>query len=102
MDLDELFDKCKDLQDRDPAFFVKLSMGRSTVEDIKDIIQRMGKVVVKLGDGITLLHIPVGAQFGNLDIVHYLAVERNHPVEVCFASEVPEHELHAHSAPSSR
>lgn len=86
-DLDELFDKCNDLQERDPAFFLKLSIGRLTVDDIKNIIERMGKVLVNIGDGLTLLHI--GAQFGNCDIVHYLAVEENHPLEVCFFLKAP-------------
>ena len=36
---------------------------------------------MNIGDGLTLLHI--GAQFGNWDIVKYLADEENHPLEVC-------------------
>jgi hypothetical protein len=37
-------------------------------------------VVINIGDGLTLLH--VFSLYGNFDAVHYLAVEKQHPLEV--------------------
>jgi hypothetical protein len=79
-DIQEVFDKCKDLEDNDPGFIIKLSMGRCSVDDVKAIIDRMGKVVINIGDGLTLLH--VFSLYGNYDVVHYLAGDKHHPLEV--------------------
>lgn len=78
-DISELFAKCKDL---DRTLIMRLTMGRVTVEEIQTILSRMNKVVVNIGDGLTLLHL--AAQNGRTDLVEYLVLERNHPVEVSY------------------
>jgi ankyrin repeat protein len=79
-DLDELFIKCTDLSAADPAFFLKMSMGRLSLNDVKEMVSRMGKAVIQIGDGLTLLHL--AAQNGCLDIVEYLVEDMKHPLEV--------------------
>lgn len=80
-DLDLLFDRCADLMAANPGFIFKLSFFHTTtVDDIKQVVQRMGKAVIDIGDGLTLLH--QAAQFNRVDIAHYLVKEGGHPVEV--------------------
>jgi len=78
-DLDELFDKCKDLNS-DPMFFLKLSVCQVSLEEVKAIVQKMGRSHIDVGDGLTLLHL--ASQFGRSDLVEYLAGECKHPLEV--------------------
>lgn len=79
-DIQDLFEKCADLIASDPAFIFKLSLGRTNLNDTKAILSRMGKVVVNIGDGLTLLHL--AAQFGNVEIAQYLVEEKCHPLEM--------------------
>lgn len=80
-DLDLLFQRCADLMASDPGFILKLSfLHTTTVEDIQKVVERMGKCVIDIGDGLTLLH--QAAQFNRVDIAHYLIKEAGHPVEV--------------------
>lgn len=79
-DLDLLFLRCADLIASDPGFILKLSfLHTTTVEDIQKVVERMGKGVIDIGDGLTLLH--QAAQFNRVDIAHYLIKEAGHPVE---------------------
>eukprot|EP01102_Stenamoeba_stenopodia_P006651 TRINITY_DN1839_c0_g1_i1.p1 TRINITY_DN1839_c0_g1~~TRINITY_DN1839_c0_g1_i1.p1 ORF type:complete len:308 (-),score=80.58 TRINITY_DN1839_c0_g1_i1:49-972(-) len=78
-DLDELFTKCADMNKTDPGIFLKLGFCLVTLEQVKTIVQMMGRPLVDIGDGLTLLHL--GAQFGRCDLVEYLAGECKHPLE---------------------
>lgn len=75
-DLDELFSKCADLKAQDPMFLIKLSLFRVSVEDIVKVVDRMGRAVINIGDGLTLLH--QAAQFNRPDIIVYLVKEKQH------------------------
>eukprot|EP01033_Poteriospumella_lacustris_P012254 gene12254-8765_t len=79
-DLDELFSKCDDLKAQDPMFLIKLTLFRVSVEDIAKVVDRMGRAVINIGDGLTLLH--QAAQFNRPEIIVYLVKEKQHPVEV--------------------
>lgn len=80
-DLDLLFARCADLLASDPGFIFRLSFfNKTSVEDVKKVVERLGKAVVDIGDGLTLLH--QAAQFNRVDIAHYLVREVGHPVEV--------------------
>jgi hypothetical protein len=79
-DISDLFLKCKDLSEKDPTFFMRIGICRLTLDEVKEIVKKMGKAVIDIGDGLTLLHL--ASQFGRADIVEYLAGEMNHPLEV--------------------
>jgi hypothetical protein len=42
-DIQKVFDKCKDLEDNDPGFIIKLSMGRCSMDDVKAIMTGWAK-----------------------------------------------------------
>lgn len=80
-DIAELIQKCKDrLNVIDGMWLLKLGLGQVSLDIIKGIVEIMGKVVIDIGDGLTLLHL--AAQFGRCDWIEYLAGEAHHPLEV--------------------
>eukprot|EP01039_Chlorochromonas_danica_P003246 gene3246-3556_t len=80
-DIEELMDKCTDpLSEIDGMWLLKLGLGQVSLEIIKGIIEIMGRVVIDIGDGLTLLHL--AAQFGRCEWIEYLAGEAQHPLEV--------------------
>jgi ankyrin repeat protein len=80
-DIEEMFTKCKPVIDPiDPMWLLKLSMGRTTLEVVKKVVECMGRAEINIGDGLTLLHI--AGQFNRPDMVTYLAGEKAHPTEV--------------------
>lgn len=79
-DIDEILDKCADLKETDPGWIFKLSLGQLDVEQIKIIVEKMGRVTLNIGEGLTLLHL--AAQYNRYDWIIYLCNELNHPLEV--------------------
>lgn len=79
-DIDEIFLKCEALKRVDPMWIVKMSMGMCSLDVVKELVANMGRAVVNIGDGLTLLH--TAAQFGRSDWIVYLAGEMQHPTEV--------------------
>jgi hypothetical protein len=63
----------------EPAMLMKIVFCQLSVEEVNAIVDKVGKVVIDIGDGLTLLH--QAAQFDRPDLIHCL-VERGHPVEV--------------------
>ena len=64
----------------DFSMIMKISLGRFSVEEAKQIVELMGKVVINIGDGLTLLH--VAAQNDRCDLIEYFCGELHHPLEV--------------------
>eukprot|EP01039_Chlorochromonas_danica_P010272 gene10272-11368_t len=80
-DISELMEKCKErLNVIDDMWVLKLAMGQVSLDVVKAVVEIMGKVVINVGDGLTLLHL--GAQFGRCDWIEYLAGEAHHPLEL--------------------
>jgi hypothetical protein len=79
-DIQELFDKCKNLSERDPSFILRLATCRVSLEEVQQVVEAMGRALINVGDGLTLLLL--AAQFGREDIAFYLAGEKEHPLEV--------------------
>ncbi len=73
-DLSEVFSKWSD-----SAFIFKLTLGLNTVEELKPFVDTMGRVLINLGDGLTLLHI--AAQYGRDDWMDYFIDSCQHPLE---------------------
>ena len=63
---------------------LRLGFGNVTVNEVRNIIDKMGKVVIDIGDGLTLLH--VAAQYNHCEMIQYLCEEKNHPLEVSLSS----------------
>ncbi len=63
----------------DPLFVFKISMCNISVEDVQEIVRRLGKVEVDIGDGLTLLH--QAAAFNRPDLVKFLC-DQGHSTEV--------------------
>lgn len=79
-DIQELMQKCAEIDHIDPMWMLKLAFGRVSLEIIKTIVAKMNRVKLDIGDGLTLLHI--AAQFNHVEWISYLVGEKNHPLEV--------------------
>ena len=64
----------------DPIMLMKTALCSITTDELEDIINKMGKTVINIGEGLTLLH--QAAQFGRPDLLEIL-LEKGHPLEVC-------------------
>lgn len=58
---------------------IKVGMGRQSVLETGALIAHIGKVVMDIGEGLTLLHL--AAQFNRVDLIEYLC-DMGHPLEV--------------------
>ena len=63
----------------DPLFLVRISMCQLSVEDMREIARKLGKVEINIGDGLTLLH--QAASHNRPDLVEYLC-DQGHSTEV--------------------
>lgn len=63
-----------------PSIVIRLGFGRATLAEVQLIIERMGRHVLDIGHGITLLH--VAAQFNHCPLIQYLCEELHHPLEM--------------------
>jgi hypothetical protein len=63
----------------DPLMLMKVAMGRITVDEAKDIVQKLGKTLINIGDGLTLLH--QAASFNHCELLEWL-LSIGHPTEV--------------------
>jgi hypothetical protein len=54
----------------DPLFLMRIAMCRITLEETQELVRRLGKVEIDIGDGLTLLH--QAASFNRDDLVEYL------------------------------
>jgi ankyrin repeat protein len=80
-DITELLEKCgSKLNTSEPGWMLRLSFGAVSIETIKTMVEAMGKVVINIGDGLTLLHL--AGQCNRPDWMHYLVGEKQHPLEV--------------------
>ncbi|KAI8808789.1 ankyrin repeat-containing domain protein [Cladochytrium replicatum] len=66
---------------RDPSTMhiaLNITIGVQSVEDTRFVVDKLGKVVVYVGDNLTLLH--QAAQYNRDDIVEFL-LSRGHPID---------------------
>lgn len=63
----------------DASMLMRIAFCSVSCEEVTEIIEKLGKVEIDIGDGLTLLH--QAAQFDRGDLVDLL-LGRNHPVEV--------------------
>jgi hypothetical protein len=63
----------------DPILMIKVAMCNVTLEEIQEIVRRLGKVEINIGDGLTLLH--QAGSHNRDDLVEYLC-EAGHSTEV--------------------
>lgn len=80
-DIAEMMEKCSNrLNAIDPMWMLRLSFGAVSLDAVKAIVECMDKAVLNIGDGLTLLHL--AGQCNRPDWIHYLAGEKQHPLEV--------------------
>jgi len=58
---------------------MKIAFFRLSADELNDIIDKVGKTVIDIGDGLTLLH--QAAQFDRPDLLEIL-LEKGHDIEV--------------------
>ncbi len=63
----------------DFLLFTKITVGRQSVEETQMLIDKLGKVEIQIGDGLTLLH--QAASHNDVDVVEFLC-SKGHPLEV--------------------
>lgn len=77
-DLEEIFAMCQARNQQ--SFFLRLTMGLVSLLDLQVFLTNIGRCLLNLGDGITLLHL--AAQYNREDWAVYLLEVCRHPVEV--------------------
>jgi hypothetical protein len=63
----------------DPLMLMKVAMFNITLEDVQEIVRRLGKVEIDIGDGLTLLH--QAGSHNRDDLVEFLC-DAGHSTEV--------------------
>ena len=63
----------------DPMFLMRISLCQIHLEEVQEMVRRIGKVEIDIGDGLTLLH--QAASFNREDLVEYLC-SAGHSTEV--------------------
>jgi ankyrin repeat protein len=63
----------------DPLFLMRIALCRIDLEETQELVRRLGKVEIDIGDGLTLLH--QAASFNRDDLVEYLC-DAGHSTEV--------------------
>jgi len=65
----------------DFTFVMKLVNGTQSLQETETIVKQLGKVLINIGDGLTLLH--QAASHNRADLVKYF-ISQGHPLEVSY------------------
>lgn len=67
------------LEKYDAFYLMRIAMCQISLNDVKDIIKKLNKIEINIGDGLTLLH--QAASFNRPDLIEYLC-NNGHSTEV--------------------